>query len=92
MTKYGLRARVYILTILPTLFIGILLASYFTLNRNQQLDNFVIEQGVNVIEPLAIAAEVGLSRHNREQVKGLISVMHQKMSPLIKGSSQISGE
>lgn len=84
MTKYGLRARVYILTILPTLFIGILLASYFTFNRNQQLDNFVIEQGVNVIEPLAIAAEVGLSRHNREQVKGLISVMHQKMSPLIK--------
>jgi two-component system sensor histidine kinase BarA len=84
MTKYGLRARVYILTIIPTLFVGILLASYFTFNRNQQLDNFVIEQGVNVIEPLAIASEVGLSRYNREKVKSLISVTHRKMSPLIK--------
>ncbi|WP_427982148.1 two-component sensor histidine kinase BarA [Agarivorans sp.] len=84
MTKYGLRARVYILTIIPTLVVGILLASYFTFNRNQQLDNFVIEQGVNVIEPLAIAAEIGLSRYNREKVKALISVTHRKMSPLIK--------
>ncbi|WP_432452476.1 two-component sensor histidine kinase BarA [Agarivorans sp. QJM3NY_29] len=84
MTKYGLRARVYILTIIPTLIVGILLASYFTFNRNQQLDSFVIEQGVNVIEPLAIASEVGLSRYNRERVKSLISVTHRKMSPLIK--------
>lgn len=83
MTKYGLRARVYILTILPTLVIGGLLASYFTFNRNQQLEQFAIQQGVDIIEPLAIASEFGLSRQSRERVKHVISIGHRKQSPQI---------
>ncbi|CAG9000495.1 MAG: Signal transduction histidine-protein kinase BarA [Candidatus Celerinatantimonas neptuna] len=83
MTKYGLRARVYTLTILPTLLIGILLASYFTMNRNHQLEQFAIQQGVDVIEPLAIASEFGLSRHSRERVKAVITLSHHKHSPQI---------
>ncbi|MFM2480223.1 two-component sensor histidine kinase BarA [Celerinatantimonas sp. YJH-8] len=83
MTKYGLRARVYILTILPTLLIGGLLASYFSFNRNQQLEQFAIQQGIDVIEPLAIASEFGLSRHSRERVKQVISISHRKQSPQI---------
>lgn len=83
MTKYGLRARVYILTIIPTLLIGCLFASYFTFHRNRQLDQFVIEQGINIIEPLAITSEFGLSRNSREQVKQLISTTHRKQSAQI---------
>jgi len=84
MTKYGLRTRVYLLTILPTLVIGILLASYFSINRSQQLETFVIDQGLNVIEPLAIAGEIGMAKENREKIKHLISSAHQKNSLFIK--------
>jgi two-component system sensor histidine kinase BarA len=84
MTKYGLRARVYILTILPTLLIGSLLASYFTFHRNQQLDQLVIDQGISIIEPLAITSESGVFRHNRERIKKLISASHRKQSEQIR--------
>ena len=57
MTKYGLRARVLAFTIIPTLLIGTLLAGYFIFHRHQQIENFMIEQGTSVIEPLAIASE-----------------------------------
>ena len=57
MTKYGLRARVLAFTILPTLIIGCLLAGYFSFHRHQQLEAYIIEQGISVIEPLAIASE-----------------------------------
>lgn len=83
MTKYGLRARVYILTILPTLFIGVLLASYFISNRNSQLQQFAVQQGIDAIEPLAIASEFGLARNHRERVKKIIDVNHRKQSTQI---------
>ncbi|MFM2485760.1 two-component sensor histidine kinase BarA [Celerinatantimonas yamalensis] len=83
MTKYGLRARVYTLTILPTLLIGILLATYFISNRNQQLEQFAVQQGIDVIEPLAIASEFGLARHSRERVKEVISINRRKQSSQI---------
>lgn len=84
MTKNGLRTRVYLLTILPTLVIGIMMAGYFSFNRSQQLDNLITEQGINVIEPLAIASEIGMKKENREKIKHLISTAHQKNSLFIK--------
>ncbi len=84
MTKYGLRARVLAFTILPTLFIGVLLAGYFTFHRHQQLEEFIIEQGINVIEPLAIASEYGMQQNSREGLKRLIGLTHRKNSSFIK--------
>jgi two-component system sensor histidine kinase BarA len=69
MTKYGLRARVLAFTILPTL-IGGLIAGYFTFHRYQQLENNLIDQGINIIEPLAIASEYGMTQHSRESSSG----------------------
>lgn len=83
MTKYGLRARVYTLTILPTLLIGVLLATYFISNRNEQLQQFAIQQGIDAIEPLAIASEFGLARHSRERVKEVININRRKQSTQI---------
>jgi two-component system, NarL family, sensor histidine kinase BarA len=84
MTKYGLRARVLAFTIIPTLLIGSLLAGYFIFHRHQQIENFMIEQGTSVIEPLAIASEYGLTRSSREDLRRLISTSHRRNSPLIK--------
>ena len=84
MTKYGLRARVLAFTILPTLIIGSLMAGYFTFHRYQQLENNLIDQGINIIEPLAIASEYGMTQHSRESLKRLIGLTHRKNSPLIK--------
>ncbi|MGL5303552.1 MAG: two-component sensor histidine kinase BarA [Aeromonas sp.] len=84
MTQYGLRARVLAFTILPTLIIGCLMAGYFTFHRYQQLENNLIEQGINIIEPLAIASEYGMTQHSRESLKRLIGLTHRKNAPFIK--------
>jgi len=84
MTKYGLRTRVMLLTILPTVLIGVLLAGYFMFQRYQQLNNFMIDQGINIIEPLAIASEFGMQQNSRESLKQLLGVTHRKHSPDIK--------
>lgn len=83
MTKYGLRARVLAFTIIPTLIIGILLAGYFSVNRYQQLEEALIQEGVNVIEPLALASELALSGRNREALNRLLSNIHRNNSPLV---------
>lgn len=84
MTKYGLRAKVMSLTILPTILIGSLLAGYFTFNRYQQLETVLIEQGINIIEPLAIASEYGMVQNSRESLKKLLGLTHRKFAPTIK--------
>ncbi len=84
MTKYGLRARILAYTIIPTLIIGILLAGYFSVSRYQQLEESLIRQGVNVIEPLALASELALTSRNREALNRLLSNIHRNNSPLVK--------
>ena len=84
MTKYGLRGRVLAFTVLPTLIIGCLLAAYFTFHRYQQLEEYIIEQGISVIEPLAIASEYGMKQNNRELLKRLLGLTHRKNSSFIK--------
>ena len=71
-------------TILPTFVIGILLAGYFTFHRHQQLEAFIIEQGINIIEPLAIASEYGMLQNSREHLKRLVGLTHRKNSTFIK--------
>ena len=83
MTKYGLRARVLAFTILPTLIIGCLLAGYFSFHRHQQLEAYIIEQGISVIEPLAIASEYGMKQNSRELLKRLLGLTHRKNSAFI---------
>lgn len=84
MTKYGLRARILAYTIIPTLLIGTFLAGYFSVSRYQQLEQALTRQGVNVIEPMALASELALSSRNREALNRLLSNIHRNNSPLIK--------
>ncbi|WP_299020583.1 two-component sensor histidine kinase BarA [uncultured Photobacterium sp.] len=84
MTKYGLRARVFTLTLAPTLIIGLLLSAFFTMSRYRDLEHQLISTGASIIEPLAISTEYGMTDHNREAVRRLISYAHRKHSQIIR--------
>lgn len=84
MTKYGLRARVFTLTLAPTLIIGLLLSAFFTMSRYQDLEHQLISTGASIIEPLAISAEYGMTEKNREAIRRLIGYTHRKHSDIIR--------
>lgn len=84
MTRYGLRARVITLTLAPTLIIGLLLSAFFSFNRYHDLEKQVINSGLSIIEPLAIASEDGLKNNSREGVRRIISYAHRKNSKFVR--------
>ncbi|MGF1836309.1 two-component sensor histidine kinase BarA [Photobacterium sanguinicancri] len=84
MTKYGLRARVFTLTLAPTLIIGLLLSAFFTMSRYQDLEHQLVSTGASIIEPLAISTEFGMTKDNREAVRRLIGYAHRKHSQIIR--------
>ena len=84
MTKYGLRAQVIALTILPTILIGGILAGYFSFQRYHQANDLLINRAINITEPLAIASEYGIQDETRTVLRRLIGSTHRKNSPMIK--------
>ncbi|MBC7009686.1 two-component sensor histidine kinase BarA [Pseudoalteromonas sp. BZK2] len=84
MTKFGLRDSVLTLTLIPTVIIGLLLGGYFTINRYIELDEILYQQGVTIIEPLAIAVEQPLLKRDKALLTRLVSHTHNKHSPAIQ--------
>jgi two-component system sensor histidine kinase BarA len=84
MTKYGLRAQVIIYTILPTILIGGLLATYFTIHRYMQANDFLINRAINITEPLAITSEYGMQDETRTILRRILGATHRKNSEMIK--------
>jgi len=84
MTRYGLRARVITLTLAPTLIIGLILSAIFSFNRYHDLEKQVINSGLSIIEPLAIASEDGIKNNSRESVRRIISYAHRKNSKFVR--------
>jgi|TARA_Y100000782_G_scaffold29956_1_gene33455 two-component system sensor histidine kinase BarA len=84
MTKFGLRDSVLTLTLIPTVIIGLLLGGYFTINRYIELDEILYQQGVTIIEPLAIAVEQPLLKRDKPLLTRLVSHTHNKHSPAIQ--------
>ncbi|GLT18176.1 histidine kinase [Vibrio zhanjiangensis] len=84
MTRYGLRARVITLTLAPTLIIGLLLSAFFSFNRYHDLEKQVMNSGLSIVEPLAIASEDGLKSNSREAVRRIISYAHRKNSKFVR--------
>ncbi len=84
MTRIGLRDSVLLLTLVPTVIIGLVLGGYFTLNRYFELDENLLNQGTTIIEPLALALEQPLKLQQKETLNRLLSHSHNKHSPLIK--------
>lgn len=84
MTRYGLRARVITLTLAPTLIVGLLLSTFFTSNRYNDLEAQLISSGTSILEPLAIASEYGMTQQSHEAVRRIISYAHRKNSSIVR--------
>ncbi|MFC3186528.1 two-component sensor histidine kinase BarA [Shewanella intestini] len=83
MTKFSLRAWVLVLALAPTIVVGILLGSYFTINRFYELEDSLIEKGLSIAEPLAIASEFGIVTKDRESTKRLLAASQINHASLI---------
>ncbi|MGL5006892.1 MAG: two-component sensor histidine kinase BarA [Plesiomonas sp.] len=84
MTNYGLRARVITMTLAPTLIIGLLLSTFFVVNRYRDLNQQLIDEGISIIEPLSVATEYAMTFRNRESVKQLINLLHRRHSNIVR--------
>ncbi|BAN99385.1 multi-sensor hybrid histidine kinase [Plautia stali symbiont] len=84
MTKYSLRARMMILILAPTLMIGLLLSTFFVVHRYNELQHQVRDAGANIIEPLAVSSEYGMTWHNRDVIRELVSLLHRRHSDIVR--------
>ncbi|MFC3031881.1 two-component sensor histidine kinase BarA [Pseudoalteromonas fenneropenaei] len=84
MTRLSLRDSVLILTLLPTVIIGLLLGGYFTINRFVELEQIVEARGSSIIEPLAVALEAPLLSADKAQLHRLITLTQSRHGSLIK--------
>jgi len=84
MTKYSLRARMMILILAPTLMIGLLLSTFFVVHRYNELQHQVRDAGANIIEPLAVSSEYGMTWHNRDSIRALVSLLHRRHSDIVR--------
>jgi two-component system, NarL family, sensor histidine kinase BarA len=87
MTKYSLRARMMVLILAPTLLLGLLLSTSFMVNRYNELQSQIVNAGINIIEPLAVASEYGMAFHNRDTVRQLINLLHRRHSNIVRAIS-----
>ncbi|MEA1064153.1 two-component sensor histidine kinase BarA [Erwinia sp. HR93] len=87
MTNYSLRARMMILILAPTVLIGLLLSIFFVVHRYHDLQRQLEDAGASIIEPLAVSSEYGMSFHNRESIRQLVSVLHRRHSDILRGIS-----
>ncbi|OON39601.1 two-component sensor histidine kinase BarA [Izhakiella australiensis] len=87
MTKYSLRARMMILILAPTLLIGLLLSTFFVVHRYNELRHQLIDAGANIIEPLAVSSEYGMTFHSKESIRQLVSLLHRRHSDIVRAIS-----
>ncbi len=75
------------MTLTPTLIIGLLVSSYFSFNRYHELEQQLSDAGQALIEPLALASEIGLINESRESVRRLIGHSHRQHSEFVRSIS-----
>ncbi len=75
------------MTLTPTLIISLLVSSYFSFNRYHELEQQLSDAGQALIEPLALASEIGLINESRESVRRLIGHSHRQHSEFVRSIS-----
>ncbi|WP_372739098.1 ATP-binding protein [Neptunomonas sp.] len=69
--KLGIRQRILLLTLLPLLFISLLLGGYFTYTRLHDAEQSLIERGQLLARLIASSSEFGFITNNNELLKSL---------------------
>ena len=73
-----------IMTLAPTLLIGVALGTYFTYNRFTEIDKELRERGQNIVEPLAMVVSDDLEYGERNHTRALLHTILAKNTPLIR--------
>ncbi|MEQ2353279.1 two-component sensor histidine kinase BarA [Pseudoalteromonas piscicida] len=84
MTKLNLRDSILLLTLLPTLLVGLLLGGYFTINRYVELEEILISQGNRIADSLAMSVEYPIEKQDKAHLHRILSQAHNKHAPLVK--------
>lgn len=84
MTKYSLRARMMILTLTPTLIIGLMISTFFIVHRYNELQRQLVDAGINIIEPLAVLSEHNITKQNQVLLHQIISQLHRRHSDFVR--------
>ena len=69
--KFGIRQRILLLTLLPLLFISLVLGGYFTYTRLQDAQQSLLERGQLLARLIASSSEFGFLTNNNELLKSL---------------------
>ncbi|MBE8167212.1 MAG: two-component sensor histidine kinase BarA [Shewanella sp.] len=72
-TKYNLRSWVLALALIPTVVVGFLLASFFTINRSMELEQNNLDRIEQITVPAAFAISVSIASNNRDEAKRLLT-------------------
>ncbi|MCF6767626.1 response regulator [Thiotrichales bacterium 19S11-10] len=75
MKSWGIRTRIVLLTIVPTLTISVLLGIYFISMRISDLNNNLKTRGKTLTTELVASSEYGLITHNHQLLKRLADSM-----------------
>ncbi|MCF6776963.1 ATP-binding protein [Thiotrichales bacterium 19X7-9] len=75
MKSWGIRTRIVLLTIVPTLTISVLLGIYFISMRISDLNSNLMTRGRTLTTELVASSEYGLITHNHEILKKLADSM-----------------
>lgn len=84
MHKISLKDWVILLTIVPTTLIGITIASYFSYSRYTELNHYLTERSLSIIEPLAITSTDAITQNQREKLRHIVGFAHRSQSTIIK--------
>ncbi|WP_341206174.1 two-component sensor histidine kinase BarA [uncultured Psychrosphaera sp.] len=83
----SLRQRALMITILPTILIGLLLGGYLTYKRYTELDDNLIQRGIYLSEPLSILSADAILNSNQKRLEETLNMAHRKASPIVQSIS-----
>ncbi|WP_333608183.1 two-component sensor histidine kinase BarA [Arsukibacterium sp.] len=87
MTKIGLRFWILLCSVLPMLLASLLLGSYFSYVRHQDLQHYLHEQASNIALPLAISSSALLQPEQQAALRQLLNTSHRLNSPMVRSIS-----
>lgn len=84
---FSLSQRALMITILPTILIGLLLGGYLTYKRYTELDENLIQRGIYLSEPLSILSADAILHNKQNVLAKALDMAHRKASPIVRSIS-----
>lgn len=82
-TQLSMRQWAFLIILLPALVISLLLGGFLIYKRHVELDAALIEQGVNIAEPLALLSAHSISKKELGYLVQALDAAHRNASPVV---------